>query len=198
MTSVERTYHHGDLRSALLAAALENVEAGEAPSMRAVARRAGVSPAAPYRHFTDRDALDSALAVLGFDELHDGLTAALADVPSSATAADTLGVLAVAYVDFALRRPALFRLMFGGACDPENSERVRASGRMHELLGDVVARLFPASDVISLSHALWGLAHGLAFLHLDGKLRPEPTSDVHARVRSSVAAILTVTEGESV
>lgn len=197
MTAIEKTYHHGDLRAALLTAALESVEAGEAPSMRAVARRAGVSPAAPYRHFADRDALDSALAVLGFDELYNALTTALANVPPSATAAQTLGALAVAYVDFALRRPALFRLMFGGACDPENSDRVRASSRLHTVLGGVVARLFPASDVASLSQALWGVAHGLAFLHLDGKLRPEPASEVENRIRSSITAILTMTEGAS-
>jgi len=195
VTTVEKAYHHGDLRAALLAAALESVEAGEAPSMRAVARRAGVSPTAPYRHFADRDALDSALAVRGFDELHEDLTAALAEVPPSAIAAETLGALAVAYVDFALRRPALFRLMFGGACDPENSDRVRASGQLHELLGGIVTRLFPASDVSSLAQSLWALAHGLAFLHLDGKLRPESTSEVEARVRASIAAILTFTEG---
>jgi len=192
---VEKAYHHGDLRAALLAAALESVEAGEAPSMRAVARRAGVSPTAPYRHFADRDALDSALAVRGFDELHEDLTAALAEVPSSAIAAETLGALAVAYVDFALRRPALFRLMFGGACDPQNSDRVRASGQLHELLGGVVARLFRASDVSSLAQSLWALAHGLAFLHVDGKLRPESPSEVEARVRASIAAILTLIEG---
>ncbi|QEO15335.1 TetR/AcrR family transcriptional regulator [Agromyces intestinalis] len=197
MTAVEKAYHHGDLRAALLSAALESVEAGETPSMRAVARRAGVSPAAPYRHFADRDALDSALAVLGFDELHDDLTTALVEVRSSATAAQTLGAVAIAYVDFALRRPALFRLMFGGACDPENSDRVRASGRLHALLGGVIARFFPASDVVSLSQALWGLAHGLAFLHLDGKLRPEPTSEVEGRIRSSVTAIITLAEGAS-
>lgn len=190
MPTAEKSYHHGDLRAALLAAAAESLEAGETPSIRAVARRAGVSPTAPYRHFADRDALDSALAVQGFRELHADLTAALADVTASASPQETLGTLAVSYVGFALRRPALFHLMFGNECDEADSERVQASGRLHELLGAVVTRLFPAADATALALALWSVAHGLAFLHLDGKLRPEPADEVERRIRSSIAAIL--------
>ncbi|QDZ14729.1 TetR/AcrR family transcriptional regulator [Humibacter ginsenosidimutans] len=197
MPTTEKAYHHGDLRAALLAAAIESLEAGETPSMRAVARRAGVSPAAPYRHFADRDALDSALAVRGFDDLHADLAAALEQLPASASPQETLGALAVAYVDFALRRPALFHLMFGNECDDADSERVRASGQLHALLGDVVAHLFPTADGRALSLALWSLAHGLAFLHLDGKLRPEPTDEVEMRVRAAIITILALNQGES-
>ncbi|MFT4259516.1 TetR/AcrR family transcriptional regulator [Microbacterium sp.] len=196
MSTTEKTYHHGDLRAALLAAAIESLESGETPSMRAVARRAGVSPAAPYRHFADRDALDSALAVRGFDELHEVLTAALAHASATASAQETLSALAVAYVRFALRRPALFHLMFGNECDDLDSERVRASGQLHDLLGGVVVRLFPTANGAGLPLALWSVAHGLAFLHLDGKLRPEPTDEVEARVRAAIAAILALNQGE--
>lgn len=196
VTTAERSYHHGNLRAALLTAAAQALEAGEELSMRAVARRAGVSPAAPYRHFADREALDSALAVEGFDRLRAELDAALADVPDSSPAGDVVATLAVAYVRFALRYPASFRLMFGHECDEADSERVRAAGRLHEMLLDVVRRLFPRSDATSLSRGLWSLAHGLAFLHLDGKLRPDPAADVDERVRASIAAVLTVNEGE--
>lgn len=190
----EKSYHHGDLRAALLAAATESLEAGEDLSMRAVARRAGVSPAAPYRHFADRAALDSALAVDGFTDLRAELDAALVTTIDSAEA-EIVAVLAVAYVRFALRRPAVFRLMFGHECDEANSERVRAAAQLLDVLSGVIGRLFPRADTANLSRALWGLAHGLAFLHLDGKFRPDPPVDVDERVRSSVLTILALNEG---
>lgn len=190
MSTSAKTYHHGDLRAALLAAAIESLEAGEAFSMRAVARRAGVSPTAPYRHFADRDALDAAVAVEGFKDLREDLGQALAAAPESSDAVDEIARLGVAYVSFALRRPAVFRLMFGNECDAIDSERVQASQELRAVLDRVIERLFPATDVPSLSTALWSLAHGLAFLHLDGKLRPEPADEVAGRVRSSVAAIV--------
>ncbi len=192
MSTSTKSYHHGDLHTALLGAAMASLEAGEPFSMRAVARRAGVSPTAPYRHFADREALDSAVAVEGFMDLRAALGSALAEVPESSPPVDVIGTLGVAYVAFALRRPALFRLMFGRECDEANSERVRAAQRLHDLLDDTIQRLFPAAGVSDLSMALWSLAHGLAFLHLDGKLRPQPAAEVAVRVRSSVAALFTL------
>ncbi|MDP5228658.1 MULTISPECIES: TetR/AcrR family transcriptional regulator [Arthrobacter] len=189
MSTSSTSYHHGDLRTALLVAATESLEAGEPFSLRAIARRAGVSATAPYRHFADREALESALAVDGFHDLRAELTAALAEAPDVTRPADVVTALGVAYVGFALRRPAVFRLMFGQECDAEDSERVLASGGLHEVLNDAVGRMFPDADAAALSTALWSLAHGLAFLHLDGKFRPEPADDVAARVRAAVTAI---------
>src|SRR6266700_1692801 len=101
------TYHHGDLRAACLRAARELLEeSGSAGlSLRAVARRAGVSPTAPYRHYADRDALASAVAAEGYRELAGYLAAAH---PSPSTP-EELAAVAVAYVRFALGHPALFR-----------------------------------------------------------------------------------------
>ncbi|WP_129656321.1 TetR/AcrR family transcriptional regulator [Rothia halotolerans] len=195
MSTSARAYHHGDLRAALVESAVEMLEAGEAYSMRAVARRAGVSPTAPYRHFPDRDALDSAIAVEGFDDLRDALAQALGSAPAAAGPVDVLGELGVAYVSFALRRPALFRLMFGNECDEESSDRVQASQALHAVLGDVIARLFPGRVTPELATALWSLAHGLAFLHLDGKYRPEPADEVAGRVRAAVSALLGLNAG---
>jgi AcrR family transcriptional regulator len=189
MSTSTKSYHHGDLRAALLAAAVESLEAGEPFSLRAVARRAGVSPAAPYRHFADRDALDAAVAVEGFTALRTDLDAALAAVPASSTAEDAIAELGVAYVAFALRRPAVFRLMFGNPCDDADDERVRASRQLHDLLNQAIAQRLPDADIANLSTALWGMAHGLAFLHLDGKLSPAPATEVAQRVRSAVAAV---------
>jgi len=168
------------------------LEAGEPYSMRAVARRADVSPTAPYRHFADRDALDSAVAVEGFKDLGNALEQVIAESPSETRPTPLLADLGVAYVRFALRRPAVFRLMFGNECDEANSDRVQASHALHATLNDELARLFGDEASPALATALWGLAHGLAFLHLDGKYRPEPDDEVAGRVRASITALLTL------
>ncbi|MFJ4210476.1 TetR/AcrR family transcriptional regulator [Paenarthrobacter sp. NPDC089675] len=187
MSTSAKPYHHGDLRAALVAAAVESLEAGEPFSLRAVARRAGVSPTAPYRHFADREALDNAVAVEGFRDLLARLEAASGKLPAAAAPEEVITALGVAYVAFALRRPAVFRLMFGNECDEEDSERVQAAGQLHGMLNQTFERLFPGNS--GLSVALWSMAHGLAFLHLDGKLRPQGSDDVEARVKLAVAAI---------
>lgn len=181
-TSSRSGYHHGDLRAALLRAATEMLEAGEPFSLRAVARRAEVSATAPYRHFADREALEAAVAVEGFRELQRQLTAH--------DPAQDAAELGVTYVDFALHHPAVFRLMFGQECDDEDDERLRAAAELEDLLSAAVAARFPGRPTADLATALWSLAHGLAFLHLDGKFRPEPASEVAARVRTSFAAVL--------
>lgn len=187
-TSVKGGYHHGDLRAALLATAMRMLEAGEPFSLRAIAREAGVSPTAPYRHFADRDALESALAAQGLRDLRTDLT----DGRELPTSPADLGDFAVAYVDFALRRPALFRLMFGNACDKGSAERVRAAEEIHDLLRLAMTQVFPSADPEPLASAVWSLAHGLAYLHLDGKLPVESEQEVSERVRAAFAAILSV------
>ena len=164
---------------------MEMLERGEPFSLRAVARRAGVSPTAPYRHFASREALESALATKGLRDLKADLMRA-GGLPSSVS---VLAEFAVAYVDFALRRPALFRLMFGNECDESNSDRVEAVAEVHDLLSLAVASVFPDADAPVLATAGWALAHGLAFLHLDGKLTPTSAAEVAARVRSSFEAV---------
>ncbi|MBN9743270.1 TetR family transcriptional regulator [Amycolatopsis sp. A1MSW2902] len=189
--SAKSAYHHGDLRAALLDAAVQMLEQGEVFSIRAVARRAGVSPTAPYRHFADRQALESAVAVEGFRDLKTALTEGR-ELPSSAA---DLADFAVVYVSFALRRPAVFRLMFGNECDDSNDQRVQASGALHELLAGAMASVYPDADAPALATAMWSLAHGLAFLHLDGKFPASPAEDVAARVRASFDAVLSLHAG---
>lgn len=183
--SAKPGYHHGDLRTALIVAAIEMLEADEQFSLRGLARRAGVSPAAPYRHFADREALESALAVQGLRELMSELTRGRR-APASAA---EVGELAVGYVRFALRRPALFRLMFGRPCDDQDDERVRAADALHDYLAAVMADVFPQRDSVALATAGWSLAHGLAFLHLDGKLSNTDQAAIDERVRSSILAV---------
>jgi AcrR family transcriptional regulator len=168
--------------------AVELLEEGGASnlSLRAVARRAGVAASAPYRHYADRDALLSAVGAVGYRELAEHLIAAH---PSPSTP-DDLAAVAVAYVQFALERPALFRTMFGEPCDRDNDERVAATAAISAYVGAIVERAFPAADVEALSTAIWALVHGLASLHLDGKLDSSTPDIVAKRVDAAVHAAL--------
>jgi AcrR family transcriptional regulator len=190
MPSPTTQYHHGDLRAACLRAAMELLEQDGAVglSVRAVARRAGVSPGAPYRHYADRDALVSAVAAEGYRELSAYLSAAH---PSPSTPED-LAAVAVAYVQFALEHPALFRTMFSDPCDADSSERVSATTAIAEYVGALVRRAFPGADPGALSTAIWAVVHGLAFLHLDGKLDTSTPEAVADRVRAAVLALVAV------
>jgi AcrR family transcriptional regulator len=189
--SSNATYHHGDLRAALVLAAMELLEESgqtELP-LRAVARRAGVSPAAPYRHYADREALISAVATVGYRELAERLAAAH---PSPSTP-EQLASVAVAYVLFALERPALFRIMFSEPCDRDNEERVAATAAVSQYLRAIVERTFPEAEVEALSTAVWALVHGLAFLYLDGKLDASTPSAVAERTAAAIQALLAAT-----
>lgn len=165
-------------------------ESGEtALSLRAVARRAGVSPAAPYRHYADREALVSAVAAVGFRELAGRLTAAH---PAPSTP-EELARVAVAYVRFALDRPALFRIMFTEPCVRDDGERAAATETVTLYLHEIVRRSFPEADVSALATAIWALVHGLAFLHLDAKLDTRSPAAVTDQVTAAVRALLTAT-----
>src|ERR1700736_5385671 len=194
MHPANTTYHHGDLPAACLSAALELVEEGGATALsrRAVARRAGVSPAAPYRHYADREALVSAIAAVGYRELAERLTAAH---PSPSTS-EQLASVAIAYVQFAVERPALFRTMFGEPCDRDNDERVAATAAVSLYVRSIVERTFPQADAEALATAVWALVHGLAFLHLDGKLDASTPSVVADRVTAAIQALVSVTFGD--
>jgi AcrR family transcriptional regulator len=189
MTAAKVSYHHGDLRAACVRAAVELLEEGgqSALSLRAVARRAGVSTAAPYRHYADREALVSAVAAVGYRDLAVRLAAAH---PAPSTP-QQLAQVAVAYVRFALERPALFRIMFGEPCDRDNEERVAATAAVSVYVREIVARSFPGADAEALGTAIWALVHGLAFLYLDGKLDSSSPALVAERVTAAIEAVLT-------
>jgi AcrR family transcriptional regulator len=182
-------YHHGDLPRALVGAAMELLEEGGAAelSLRAAARRAGVSTAAPYRHFADRTALLSEVAAVGYREL----AADLAAAHPAPTKPEDLAAIAVAYVRFALARPGLFRVMFAEQCDSTSVERVAAVEAIQGYLNAIVQQVFPGADQEAMAIAVWGLVHGLAFLHLDGKFDTSSDDGVADRVRAAVLATLT-------
>ncbi|MFV0458937.1 MAG: TetR/AcrR family transcriptional regulator [Actinomycetales bacterium] len=178
-------YHHGNLRVTLIATAMGMLERGEPFSIRAVARAAGVSATAPYRHFPDRDSLESALAAEGLRELRAHLTSGRT-MPRTA---DELADFAAGYVEFALRRPALFRLMFGNECDTDSQDRVRAAADLHEVVASAITGVFPDSNPADLAIGGWGAVHGLAYLYLDRKLTASSIEDATTQVRASLLAI---------
>jgi AcrR family transcriptional regulator len=122
-------------------------------------------------------------------ELAERLTAAH---PHPSTA-DQLASVAIAYVQFALERPALFRIMFGEACDRDNDERVAATAAVAQYVRAIVERTFPQADTEALATAIWALVHGLAFLYLDGKLDASSPTVIAERTAAAVRALLTAT-----
>ncbi len=180
-------YHHGDLRRALLAAAVAAIEerGPAAISLRDLARRANVSHAAPAHHFGDKAGLLTALAAEGFTKL----TAALRQARERTGSFLEIGV---AYVGFAVRHPAHFAVMFRPdlyhADDPSVvAARDGARESLHGGLG-LVADPGPAPSPIA-ALAAWSLVHGLATLWLSGSLRDPPTDDPEELTRL-VAAVL--------
>lgn len=155
------TYHHGDLRAAILEAAVRMLEkeGAEGVNVREAARRAGVSHNAPYRHFPDRAALLEALARQGLDQLMKAL--------ENRSGRDLTG----AYVRFALMHPQLFRLMFSGRRAPELEARFAAAFADMGKLGAAAA---------------WSLVHGLALLLLDGHFKESETETFVASVIGAV------------
>lgn len=137
MTATKEKYHHGDLRTALLDAALAVIDeiGPQGLTIREVARRAGVSHAAPYRHFADRDELILAVVEQGFDRLQATMDAekqAADDNPVSQFAASGM-----AYLQFAFENPAYYRVMFSG--DLLSSQgHVTFQHTSHESLQDLV------------------------------------------------------------
>jgi AcrR family transcriptional regulator len=171
--SEARSYHHGDLRRALVSSALEILsESGIAGlSLRAAARRAKVSAMAPYRHFADKEALLAAIAEYGLRQLFIRLTAA---ATAAADPRAGLRALGVAYVVFARDEPSLFKLMFGPAIETKSAHPALddASCACFDALRRAVAAAFHDSgnDLDDVSLACWSLVHGLASLFVDGRL----------------------------
>lgn len=176
--NIGRAYHHGDLRAAVIAAALQRIEAGEgdALSLREVARDVAVSPTAIYRHFPNKDALLDALA-------HDGaeLLGREQQAASEAAGGGVAGFNACgrAYVRFALAHPALFRLI--GArlhlADPLHADPARLSTALRflrESVDGLLPKGAPMATRTRVALHAWSLVHGLALLMLDGQVPRDP------------------------
>lgn len=191
--SVKASYHHGELRAALIEAALLALEQGgvRALSLRSLARSVGVSPMAPYHHFADRADLMVAIAVEGFRRLQTSKERALSeagDDPARGLVAGTVN-----YVDFMIAHPNLHRLMH---------EIQSAEGRIRGDLAEAAAA--PAASLLQLverllstqsstcsapmaATAIWSLAHGIGTLALGGQIGP---AQAKAAARAGAEALI--------
>jgi AcrR family transcriptional regulator len=180
-----RGYHHGNLREALIRAALELI-AKNGPAgftFAEAARQAGVSPAAPYRHFRDRDELMQNVALRGFGEFEAALAKAWdGGRPNALVALDRLGK---AYLEFARTQPAYYAAMFeAGIAVSGNPPLREAADRAFEVLRTAAEKICATSAAAGRAPALmvalhiWTMAHGVASLfgRADGGQRALPMS----------------------
>lgn len=175
-------YHHGDLRNALVEVGLDLIEqvGAEAFSLREVAREVGVSANAAYRHFADKGDLLIAIAVVGFEKLSDRMQQAISEArPKGATKSRAVAQFkagARAYVDLALERPELYRLMFGSAGRACLAAEAALIGRTPGvLLGSMLDNLVDEKWMSKHQRAgaelrVWSTVHGFASLALGGPL----------------------------
>ena len=156
-----RGYHHGDLRNGLLEAArtILEEESLAALTLRAVARKAGVSHAAPYRHFPNHEALLVELSVEGFDELRTAIAEA---AKAQGVESEKIANIGAAYMRFVAQRPALARLMFGGQLP--NRDQFPTLGLKADSIGSEIGAALHDS---ALGLAVWASVHGLAMLVLE-------------------------------
>lgn len=167
-------YHHGNLRHALMGAALDTIkeQGAEKLSLRALARELGVSQAAPYRHFGDKVALLSALASDGFMRLAREMESVMGDIESDPVKAFQQG--GQAYVRFAQCNPETYRLMY--SMPPQNFDNAEMDGCQHgafQLLERTIAAgiekgVFNVLNKDAIVLASWSLVHGYAQLVIDG------------------------------
>jgi AcrR family transcriptional regulator len=195
MDSKASPYHHGDLRRALIDAALQLVteEQDWTFSLREVARRAGVSHNAPYNHFAEKRDLLGAVAAVGFEGLHDRMRAAIAGIANPRIALIASGK---AYVEGGIANPALYRLMFGSTigaakggstAQPRSAEAHAAGLKARAVLDEIVLRgaetgtlvVSPKSknELAMASLALWSEVHGLTMLIIDEMITPDLSID---------------------
>jgi AcrR family transcriptional regulator len=178
-----KPYHHGNLREALLEAAIRLIaEVGPtAFTLREVARRAGVSHNAPYRHFHDKDDLLAAVGVEGFRELK---AAMLNAAGQQTNALDRLKRAGLAYVSFALRRPEHFTVMFD-APTPKRKNAVSAAAgkqafdRLVSFVKDCQNEgKLPSGNPLEFALLAWTMVHGIAKLATTGRLPYRSKADI--------------------
>jgi AcrR family transcriptional regulator len=168
-------YHHGDLRSALIDAALDiiNEQGPQGLSIREAARRAGVSHSAPYRHFADRDALIVAVVERGFELMAE--TVAQHKAETSPDSTDQFVAAGMAYITFAFNHPAYYRVMFSGDLLVTSNSLQHTGGSIFETLAKDIAAcqqlgIMRDGDPKIIAIALWSTLHGFVTLTNENRL----------------------------
>jgi AcrR family transcriptional regulator len=188
-----RSYHHGNLRRALLDEALATIrdEGVDALTLREIGARLGVSRSALYRHFADKRALLAAVATEGFRTLRQRLIAAWEEGGRDPAAFESMGV---AYVGFALENPSHYRVMFGGFVDAKayTPELATEGTAAFQALVDALTALqrdgiVRDEDLLLMARFVWSVVHGVAMLAIDGQL-PERAA-VEELMRYAVARL---------
>jgi AcrR family transcriptional regulator len=199
-----RPYHHGNLRRALLDAALATIgsDGVEGLTLREIGARVGVSRSALYRHFADKRALLAAVATEGFRTLRRELIAAWEAGGRGRAGFDAMGV---AYVRFGVASPAHYRAMFGGFVDAKGTDAeldTEAAGAFQALVDALAALqrdgLVRGDDTLTMARFVWATVHGVAMLGIDGQLRqpgdgcgPGRAADVVALLRYAIERLHT-------
>lgn len=174
MTKTENTYHHGNLREALLAEAIRSIrqEGVEKLSLRALARNLEVSQTAPYRHFADKEALLAELASLSFLALSQ---ATLLPLQAAQGAPQKVELAAAAYLRYATEHPERYRLMFGPSIrEREKHPRLIETGNAaFALLREFIEQgqacgEFIAGNSQQMAGSIWANIHGYALMCIDG------------------------------
>lgn len=190
----DNTYHHGDLRRALLDATLEIIdEKGlEAVSLRAVARQLGVSEAAPYHHFASKQELLAVLAADGYRGLAERLTDALD--PEMLNPFERLNVLLGAYIEYGLENRGRYRLMFGEHMIALGNH-LRAHGHdlgpsTREMLKVAVAACVGHSqDAETIENIAWALSHGITGLLNEAEIRFDTPEDTQHLIEVGITIL---------
>ncbi|MEM6384268.1 MAG: TetR/AcrR family transcriptional regulator [Pseudomonadota bacterium] len=174
-TGNKAAYHHGDLRAHLIETVRQLVEEKGADgfSISEAARRAGVSSAAPYKHFHDKNAIVREVAIDGIRRLGHDMHTAAERAPTQEFA--KINAIGQSYVDFARAQPGVFRLMFGLTEGHTDHEEIRKAGEetYGVVIREVAAAMPPGSsedDIRFRSYMLWTFVHGHSFLQIDGKV----------------------------
>ena len=203
MADDDDRYHHGNLRESLLAAGLGLLrERGiEGVTLRATARRAGVSHAAPYHHFPNKAHLIEALAVRGFQEFTQSLQHAWEGTPGNSL--EKLRATGITYVTFAVRQPALFRLMnrpelrqaapsaHDGPGPVEQAARASYQVLLDGIRDCQQEGLVDAGEPQQYAITAWSLVHGAAMLSMDGLIGDHgPSEEQAGRLAQMVTGIL--------
>jgi AcrR family transcriptional regulator len=172
--TAKAAYHHGDLRAQLIAAVRELVETHgpEGFSVAEAARRAGVSSAAPYKHFKDRPEILRGVVSEAMDRLRAAMEAGAA--AHSRGSIEAVAAVGQAYVDFARAEPGVFRLVFGLTEGHENAPDLLAKGEgcfgvVVQAVAACLGRPLGNQDVERRAYMLWSFVHGHSFLTIDMK-----------------------------